>query len=94
MPWRSVTSSGDVADRPAVPQEVVERRLDLVAGQPEQDVDAGRLDVAVDHADPLALRAPSAAMFAVVFDLPVPPRNEWTLMIVARGRPSPRDGES
>jgi hypothetical protein len=41
----------DVPDRHVVPEVVVERGVDVVAVEPEQDVDAGRLDVGVDHAD-------------------------------------------
>ena len=42
---------GDVGDLTPVPQVVVQRRGDRVAGEAEQDVDARRLDVAVDDAD-------------------------------------------
>ena len=49
----------------------------------EEDVDPGRLDVGVDHPDPLALDARTAATLAVVFDFPVPPRKEWTAIRMA-----------
>ena len=42
---------GDILDRPIVPKEVVERGVARLTGQTEEDVDAGRLNVGVDHAD-------------------------------------------
>ena len=45
---------GDVLDRPVMPEEVVERRVTRLTGQTEEDVDARRLDIGVDHPDPEA----------------------------------------
>ena len=78
---------GDLLDRPVVPEEVVERGVIGLTGHAEEDVDTGRLDVGVDDADAEASAATTAARFAVVFDFPVPPRNEWMLTIVATGPP-------
>ena len=50
-PGASVTSWATSPIDLSVPQEVVERRADVVAAEAEQDVDARRLDVGVDDAD-------------------------------------------
>jgi hypothetical protein len=47
----------DIADRALAPEELVQRAGDLVAGDAEWDVDAGRLDVRVDDAHPPARRS-------------------------------------
>ena len=49
-------------------------------------VDAGRLDVGVDDADAIAGPGDEHGELAVVFDLPVPPRNECVEMIFAKCR--------
>ena len=75
---------GGVLDGAVAPQVVVEGAVDLVLVQAEDDVDARRLNVGVHDADAQPLRAARMAeRLAVMFDLPVPPRKEWTETILA-----------
>src|SRR5262249_54571918 len=74
---------GGLLDRAATPQIVVQGAIDRCFIQPEQHVDARRLDVGIHDADRFPSLAIVAATLATRFDFPVPPRNECRETIVA-----------
>jgi len=73
---------GSLINRAFTPQKFIQRMLNILVLQAEDYVNARGLNIGIHDADTPPLCCSKTAMLAVVFDLPVPPRNEWIEMIL------------